>query len=292
MGGRHAPDRATSIARVASPVDRLAPEAKLLALLAYVGAVVLTPRTAIWAFGLHAVVVALAVGAARLTPATVLRRLAIEVPFVAFAVALPVVGGAPRTAIGPWTASVPGLWAAWSILARGTLGVAAASILAATTGPADLVVGLQRLRVPAPIVAVLSFFVRYLDVVADDLGRTSVARAARGGGDRWLWQARGVAAGAGAVFVRTYERGERVHLAMRARGFDGHLPDVAAALEALDPADPATGNPVGAEPTATAANPTATGRRTARRPSATARTLLAALPAASVATAVVALVLR
>jgi cobalt/nickel transport system permease protein len=30
----------------------------------------------------------------------------------------------------------------------------------------------------------------------------------------------------GALFIRSYERGERVHLAMLARGYDGTLPDV------------------------------------------------------------------
>jgi cobalt/nickel transport system permease protein len=30
----------------------------------------------------------------------------------------------------------------------------------------------------------------------------------------------------GALFIRSYERGERVHLAMLARGYDGTLPDL------------------------------------------------------------------
>ena len=29
---------------------------------------------------------------------------------------------------------------------------------------------------------------------------------------------------AGVLFIRSYERGERVHLAMLSRGYDGHLP--------------------------------------------------------------------
>ena len=34
----------------------------------------------------------------------------------------------------------------------------------------------------------------------------------------------GSLAGAGTLFVRSYERGERVHLAMLARGYDGSMP--------------------------------------------------------------------
>jgi cobalt/nickel transport system permease protein len=35
-----------------------------------------------------------------------------------------------------------------------------------------------------------------------------------------------LAASSGALFVRSYERGERVHLAMLSRGFSGRLPSV------------------------------------------------------------------
>jgi cobalt/nickel transport system permease protein len=60
-------------------------------------------------------------------------------------------------------------------------------------------------------------------VVADDLRRMRIARASRGevgAGARLT----AVAAGAGTLFVRSYERGERVHHAMLARGYTGRLP--------------------------------------------------------------------
>jgi cobalt/nickel transport system permease protein len=51
-----------------------------------------------------------------------------------------------------------------------------------------------------------------------------VARLSRADDPRWLWQVKGVAASAGILFVRSYERGERVHLAMLSRGFSGTMP--------------------------------------------------------------------
>ena len=66
--------------------------------------------------------------------------------------------------------------------------------------------------------------VRYGDVVAGDLRRMRIARISRAHDPRWLWQARAVAGSAGALFIRTYERGERIHAAMLARGYDGSLP--------------------------------------------------------------------
>ena len=88
----------------------------------------------------------------------------------------------------------------------------------------DLLGGLHRLRVPHLVVAIAGFTVRYAEVSSGDLQRRRIARLARGDDPRWLWQARSLAAGAGTVFVRAFERGERVHLAMLARGHDPNVP--------------------------------------------------------------------
>jgi cobalt/nickel transport system permease protein len=66
--------------------------------------------------------------------------------------------------------------------------------------------------------------VRYLDVIAGDAERMRIARVSRGDDPRWIWQAQATASTAGLLFVRSYERGERVHLAMAARGFTGTMP--------------------------------------------------------------------
>ena len=152
------------------------------------------------------------------------RRLAIEVPFVAFALLLPFVGQGERVDVLGVSLSVAGLWAAWNILVKATLGVAATVLLAATTPVPDLLRGLERLRVPRVVVAISGFMVRYADVVTGEMRRMRIASSPAGHDRRWIWQARAVAASAGALFVRSYERGERVHLAMLARGYDGAMP--------------------------------------------------------------------
>ena len=73
-----------------------------------------------------------------------------------------------------------GLLGAWGLLAKGTLGVLASLLLAATTEPRALLAGLERLRVPAQLVQIMGFMIRYLDVVTDELWRMHVARESRG----------------------------------------------------------------------------------------------------------------
>jgi len=74
------------------------------------------------------------------------------------------------------------------------------------------------------LVAILSFMVRYASVVIGDLQRMRIARESRGYTGGGAGHLKAVAAGAGALFVRSYERGERVHLAMLARGYTGRMP--------------------------------------------------------------------
>jgi cobalt/nickel transport system permease protein len=208
------------------PLHRLPPEAKIAATLLFVLAVVATPAQQAWAFGVDALVAGAVAAVARLPLGPVLRRLRIELPFLAFAVFLPIVGRGPRTTVLGLSLSEAGLWGAWNVVAKATLGVLAAIVLAGTTPVSELLAGLRRLRVPAALTTIAGLMVRYLDVIADEASRMRVARLSRADDPRWLWQARGVAATGGALFVRSYERGERVHLAMCARGYDGTIPDL------------------------------------------------------------------
>ncbi|GGS49668.1 cobalt ECF transporter T component CbiQ [Streptomyces cinerochromogenes] len=207
-----------------SPVHGLPPHTKLAAAFLFVVVVVSTPREAMWAFALYAVLLAGVAYHARVPAGFLLRRLLIEVPFVAFAVLLPFVAEGERVDVLGLSLSMNGLWGAWNVLAKGTLGVAASVLLAATTELRELLLGLQRLKLPPLLVQIASFMIRYGDVIADEMRRMRIARESRG------FEAKGVrhwgvlAKSAGALFIRSYERGERVHLAMVSRGYAGAMP--------------------------------------------------------------------
>ncbi|MGR6924178.1 cobalt ECF transporter T component CbiQ [[Actinomadura] parvosata] len=211
---------------VDSVVHRLPPQCKLLAVFAFALVVVATPREHFWAFAAYAVLLAGVAASARVPATYVLRRMVIEVPFVLFAFLIPVVGLGERTEVLGLSLSVPGLWAAWNILAKATLGVVASILLAATTEPRAVLLGAQRLRVPSLLVQIAMFMLRYMDVIVEEMRRMRVARESRGFEARNLRHVPVVARSAGALFIRSYERGERVHLAMLSRGYTGRLPVV------------------------------------------------------------------
>jgi cobalt/nickel transport system permease protein len=133
--------------------------------------------------------------------------------------------------LGPWplTVTAPGLTRFISILIRSWLSVQMAILLTATTQFPDLMHALRHLRVPSLLVAIISFMYRYLFVLVDEAMRLLRAREARsarlanrGGGSIW-WRAKVAGNMVGQLFLRSYERSDRVYNAMLARGYRGHF---------------------------------------------------------------------
>jgi cobalt/nickel transport system permease protein len=207
-----------------SPVHRAPAHLKILTLLAFMLVVVATPREWYPVFGLYLLLVVAVIALSRVPPTYILKRSVVEVPFLFFALLLPFVATGPTTEVLGVTVSQHGLLAAWGLLVKGTLGVLASLTLAATTEPQEILLGLERLHLPNQLVQIMAFMVRYLDVVTGEMQRMKVARESRGFSARnprhWPVLARSL----GALFIRSYERGERVHLAMLSRGYTGRMP--------------------------------------------------------------------
>jgi len=133
--------------------------------------------------------------------------------------------------IGPWLLSVSGagLERFVSIALKSWLSVQMAILLTATTTLPDLLVAMRALRLPRLLVAILGLMWRYLAVLGDEAMRMIRAREARSGswgarsGGTLSWRAGVTGAMAGSLFLRGYERSERIYNAMLARGYDGSI---------------------------------------------------------------------
>ncbi|WP_232664449.1 cobalt ECF transporter T component CbiQ [Pseudonocardia sp. TRM90224] len=209
-----------------SPVHRMPAEVKIVAAVLLVVCVVATPREAFPVFGGFLLLLGAVWVAAGIPPGWIARRAVIELPFVVLAVLLPFTGEAPTVVWLGVTLSEPGLLGAWNILVKGTLGVLTSLTLAATTPMRELLHGMARLHAPTLVVTIATLMLRYVDVIVAEAGRMRVARISRGHDPRFLWQVGATARGVGALFLRSYERGERVHLAMLSRGWTGRMPQL------------------------------------------------------------------
>jgi cobalt/nickel transport system permease protein len=209
-----------------SVIHRLPAHLKLVALAGFMLIVVATPRDWFFMFGGYLMMLGTIIAISDVPMTYIARRLVIETPFVVFSLLMPFVATGPRVELLGLGVSEPGLLAAWGLLAKGTIGVIASLTLAATTEPIAILSGLRRLKLPDLIVSIMSFMIRYLDVVMAELSRMLTSIRSRGGNPRsprhWPMLARTL----GALFIRSYERGERVHLAMVSRGYDGTWPEL------------------------------------------------------------------
>ena len=207
-----------------SIVHSLPSHLKIIAVLLFILVVVSTPITYWPAFVVFLALVIAAATAGKISILTLSKRALIEVPFIFFAVLMPFFGTGERFELGPFNLYREGLLAGLSIVAKGTLGVLSAVILSTTTTAREILRGLERLRLPTIMVQIASFMLRYVNVISDEMERMKIARQSRGFDATGVKHWKVIATSAAALFIRSYERGERVHLAMLSRGFDGELP--------------------------------------------------------------------
>ena len=227
-----------------SPVHGADARLKLLLVVAAVLGVALLPVGAFGAYALVWFVLMAIATVAQLGPLRLVRGSWVVLPFVL--VAVPLLFTRPGEVVfaielGPLSLTITdtGVVETLSIATRSWLSVQAALLLAYTTMFVDLVDALRALRMPTIIVAIISFTYRYLAVLTDEAGRMARARQARSAaapqgrpGGSVAWRARVSGAMVGSLFIRSYERSERIYAAMLARGYDGSLQ-----VDALPPPD-------------------------------------------------------
>ena len=207
----------------ASRIHRLDPRAKIVGL---AGITVVAVSSSAWAvFAACAVALAGTAAVARIPAPTVWSRVRVVLPVVVFVAAfVPFVRGGPAVDVGPLALSQAGLTTFALVTVKASIGAVGAVLLAATTSFPDILHGLERLRAPRLLVVIAAFMYRYAFVIADEARRMRAALAARAYRPRHLGEVAALGRLVTGLFLRSYERGERVYLAMLARGYAGAMP--------------------------------------------------------------------
>jgi cobalt/nickel transport system permease protein len=228
-----------------SPLHRLDSRIKLLLTLVFILTNTLIPTGAWPVYILFYALILSVELVSELGVSYVLKRSALAIPFVL--AALPLILSVPgntlfNLSVGPWMfqATYPGLERFISITLKSWISVQAAIVLASTTSFPDLLVAMRALHVPRLLVSIFGLMWRYLFVLVDEATRLLRARLARSGqsdepgarmGGSISWRA-GVTGGmAGSLFLRAFDRSDRIYMAMVSRGYDGEarslpLPDI------------------------------------------------------------------
>jgi len=118
--------------------------------------------------------------------------------------------------------AIAGGWVSMlSIVLRALLAAVASIVLVAVTGFPEICGALERLGMPKPLAVQLLFLYRYLGVLGEEAMRMQAAHELRSNGHALTFRQFGTLAGR--LLVRTWERAERIYLAMCARGFTGEF---------------------------------------------------------------------
>jgi cobalt/nickel transport system permease protein len=198
------------------PLQRLDARVKLIAALALIVAVIAMPIAAWRWYGAAGLFLAFVVGLSGIPPRELAGRWLGLFILVAFLVAMMAPAHPERERYG-----LPAVAA--SILIKNGLALMTMIVLAGTTRFHRLLTGLRKLGVPPVLVATLQFMERRRHVLVDEVDRMATARRARtfDRRSRLSWSL--LAGLIGMLFLRAFERAERVHDAMIARGWDGTI---------------------------------------------------------------------
>lgn len=204
---------------------QLDPRAKLITTLVFLFTVVSVDKYALAQLVPFLIYPIVLVAAADLPIGYFLKKICLVAPFaVLVGMFNPLLDRSIMLHIGP--VSISGGWISFaSLLFRFGLTVGTALILIGLTGFTGLCLALEKLRVPRVFVLQLLFLYRYLFVLADEALRMSRARELR------TFDTKGpglktFSSMAGHLLLKATDRAERIHQAMRCRGFEGsiHLP--------------------------------------------------------------------
>ena len=210
-------------------IHKLDPRTKFITSIVFIVLVVLTPIRNWHVFVIYFCLIVTCLAISKLPLLYVLKRSLIIVPFVlVIAVFIPFfkqgeIAGSYNVWLWQVSVTYDGLLILANVVTKAWLCIFSLILLSATTNFTDLLRGLKQLRMPGVIVLILSFMYRYIFVLTDEVMRMRQARDSRDFGGGRLRQLKTIGHMIGTLFIRSYERGERIYTAMLARGFDGEI---------------------------------------------------------------------
>lgn len=204
-----------------SQLSQLDPRAKLLVTLGFIVAITALPPDAWWAW-LAFFVIALAL--------MVMSKVSIKHYFQSLFLILPLLAmlclAVPFFKSGTVASEPPGFTHARIVMLGGLVSKTILSylfsiVLLFSTSFTRLMEAFEKLGVPKLFVMIANFAYRYQFVIVDETERLVRSRNSRLWQPRFITQTKTLGYMIGTLFLRSYERSERVYMAMASRGFDG-----------------------------------------------------------------------
>ncbi len=210
-----------------TPWHKLAPRTRILCTVLFVFAIALTPNGHWWTWTIYGLAILSLLWLSQVTLLVLVKRLAVEFTFIGVVLLGTLFRGGGRVlwTWGPLQITTVGLIVLGSVTLKALLSLLILNVLTLTTSVPALLQALVELRVPPLLVAILASMYRYIGVLTAEFNAMRRAAESRNLMSSNRWQRLVIGNMIGSLFIRTYERGERVYQAMLSRGYQG-IPQV------------------------------------------------------------------
>ena len=210
-------------------LNSLNAEIKIIGFLAIIVCVVLTPQYSFSALFLYTALIGIIAFSSRMPLSFLLKESLGALPF-ALVIALALPFFKEGKVIFHFSAGIlkiditrSGVNLFGFVVFKAYLSILAMILLVGSTQFNLFLRGLQNLKVPALFIMILSFMYRYIFVILDELMRMSQAKRSRAPKMKVFPNFKVLSSMLGSLFIRSYEKSEKVYLAMCSRGFDGEV---------------------------------------------------------------------
>jgi len=211
---------------------RLAVHTRLLCIFLLVFAIALTPIARWWTWAIYGAVTLPILYWSKVDLGILVKRMAIESAFISV-ILLGTLFRSGGEVLWQWRwlqITTNGLVVLGSVSIKAFLSLLLLNILTLSTPVPLLLQALVTLRMPPLLVSILASMYRYIDVLNNEFKAMRRAATARNFTTRNLydrqrtdraWQRQVIGNMLGVLFIRTYDRGDRIYQAMLARGYQG-----------------------------------------------------------------------
>jgi len=210
-------------------LQHLDPRIKIVCFVALLFCIIFSRPDSLLGFGLYGSLILLLIGISKIPVYYILKRCLLVVPFILMTSVFLLFGnqGVSITLfhIGnlPINVSIVGLAMFQGVMIKCILSVLCLTLLTASTPFPQLLAALENMKFPKLITMILSFMYRYIFLIEDEAMKMWRAMKSRSTGGSRLLRLKAIANMVGILFIKSFERGEMVYLAMCSRGFDGTL---------------------------------------------------------------------
>jgi len=209
-----------------SPLHRFDPRLKLFIMLFFIAAVVITPPDKSILFLFYGGMLLTLASMSQVSLFHFLGKLLKLYPMI-FLISMFVpffsIGDDISHRFGFLTIYENGLHKFLLINVKAVLALFMSILITTTTDMMLLLKGMEKLRVPKMAIAIVSFMYRFIFLLIDEVERMILAFQSRYFRLPVLKRLAVFANMIAVLFIRTFERGERIYLAMEARGFRGEV---------------------------------------------------------------------